>query len=470
MRKRNQAIPAAFTILVLIGILPSLGTARASAGETVLDAYILEALEKNLALRQQDFSYEKSVAELNEARGLFLPSLDIQGRYTRAEGGRSFEFPVGDIVNPIHDALNDLIGEPRFPTDVPNENISFLREKEHETKLEVIQPIFQPAVYYNYRLRANLTDIDRAARDQFKHDLVKEVKRAYFDYLRAVKLVELAERTQDLLEENLRVSRSLVENGKATRDVVYRAQSELSKIQQSRAGAEKGRYLTAAYFNFLLDRDLDRPIEIAPLPSEPEDPPLTLSQAVGRALRNRLEIVQVEKGVEAAGNAAKLARADYLPGLSFAFDYGFQGEEIRISDRDDFWTASLVLQWNLFDGLRKESRVKQATMERSRLSTRLEELKTTIELQVRDAHRSLVVAKQNIGTSTDAVISASRSFEIVNRKFQEGMAAQVEFIDARTAMTRSEINQVIAIYDYLISYAEFERVTALYPVQEDGGR
>ncbi|MGD9139902.1 MAG: TolC family protein [bacterium] len=450
---------AIFMLLVLVS--------RAAAAETVLDAYIRQALDSNLALRQQDFSYEKSVAELHEARGLFLPSLDILGRYTRAEGGRAFEFPVGDMVNPIHDALNQLTGEERFPTDVPNQNITFLREREHETKLEVIQPIFQPAVYYNYRLRANLKDVEKAARDQFKHDLVMEVRRAYFDYLGAAAFVDLAARTEDLLVENLRVSQSLFDNGQATRDVVYRAQAELSRVRQSRADAEKGEYLARAYFNFLLNRPQDEHIDSVTLPDELPDPPLTLSQAIDRALEKRLEVVQIEKGIEGAGNAVKLARTGYVPGLTFAFDYGFEGEDFRISGEDDFWTASLVLNWNLFDGLQREARVSRAQAEKNRLYTRKDEIEQQMELEVRDAHRSLVVAKQNVGTSADEVRSARQSFEIVSRKFEEGVASQVEFIDARTAMTRAETNEIVAVYNYLRSYAEFERVTALYPIPED---
>lgn len=440
---------------------------RASAHENPLDAYVREALESNLALKQQQFSYEKSVAELHEARGLFLPSLDILGRYTRADGGRSFEFPVGDMVNPIHDALNQLTGEERFPTDVPNENITFLREEEHETKIEVTQPIFQPAVYYNYRLKSNLRDVERAARDQFKHDLVMEVKRAYYDYLAAAAFSDLAARTEDLLIENLRVSQSLFDNGLATRDVVYRAQAELSRMRQSRADAERGEYLAGAYFNFLLNRPQDGHIDSMIPPDELPDPPLTLSQALDRALDNRLEMVQVAKGIEGAGNAIKLARTGYVPGLTFAFDYGFEGEEFRISGDDDFWTASLVLNWNLFDGLQREARVNQAQAERNRLYTRKDEIERQIELEVRNAHRSLTVAKQNVAASADEVRSSRRSFEIVSRKFEEGVAAHVEFIDARTAMTRAETNRIVAVYDYLRSYAEFERATALYSLPED---
>jgi outer membrane protein len=454
-----------FAVTAVIFVLLAFA-ARALAEDSVLDVYVRQALASNLALKQQEFSYEQSLADLSEARAGFFPSLDLLGRYTRAEGGRTFEFPVGDLVNPIHDALNALLGETRFPTNVPNEQIAFLREKEQETKLEVVQPIFQPAVYYNYRLRSNLADVDRAARDQFKHDLVKQVKAAYFDYLSAVKLVELAVRTEDLLKENLRVSESLFNNGKATMDVVYRARAELSKAQGSRADAEKAEYLARAYFNFLLNRPLDEHVDIMTVPADLPGPPLTLEEAVARALAHRLEIVQIDKGIEGAGNALKLARTGYYPGLSLAFDYGIQGEEYRFSDQDDFWTASLMLKWNLFDGLARDARIRRARAEKSRLSTQRAEVELRIELEVRNAHRSLVVAKQNVAAAVAQVTSARKSFDIVNRKFEEGMAAQVEFIDARTAMTRAEVNEIIAVYDYLRSYAELERVTALYPIPD----
>ncbi|MBN1561575.1 TolC family protein [candidate division KSB1 bacterium] len=63
------------------------------------DRYIQQALDSNLALQQADFSYQKSIAALREARGLFLPGVDIQARYSRADGGRLIEFPVGDMLN-----------------------------------------------------------------------------------------------------------------------------------------------------------------------------------------------------------------------------------------------------------------------------------------------------------------------------------------------------------------------------------
>ena len=65
--------------------------------------------------------------------------------------------------------------------------------------------------------------------------------------------------------------------------------------------------------------------------------------------------------------------------------------------------------------------------------------------------------------------SATKSFEIVNRKFREGVAAQIEFLDSRVTMTRAQVNFVVTTFDYHIRYAEFERVIGIYPYGVDRG-
>ena len=125
--------------------------------ENLLDKYIKIGLESNLALKQQGFSLEQSLQALKEARGLFFPSVTVQARYTRAGGGRQIDYPVGSIVNPIFSTLNEILGylgqQPKpFPM-IEDQIVPFLREKEHDTKIRLLQPLFQPAIYYNYALK-----------------------------------------------------------------------------------------------------------------------------------------------------------------------------------------------------------------------------------------------------------------------------------------------------------------------------
>jgi outer membrane protein TolC len=452
----------ALLAVVMIMVL----AAYAEGGSDVLDDYVNEALANNLGLTQQRQSLERTIAEKREARGLFLPSLGISSRYSRAGGGRSVDFPVGDLVNPIHEALNDLIGEPAFPADVENVSTPFLREEEHETKLTLTQPLVEPGILFNYRMRSDLARSERAAEERYMRDLVRDVKSAYFDYLTTVRIVEMYEETEVLVEENLRVSQSLFENGMATGDVVFRARAELSKIRQEKMEAERDRNLAGNRFNMLLGCELDRRIEVSDPRELPEPPTADFQEARRLARRSRPEMEQLRKAVDAAGDAVGIAASGYLPSVVFALDYGFQGEIYRFTGEDDFWMGSVLLRWNLFDGLSREARLAQARADRRRLEAGLAELEQAIELEVEKALDDMEVAGKSLSAAGDRLASATRSFEIVSRKYNEGMSPQIEYLDARTTMTQAEINLIVTRYRYHSAYAELERVLALYDIGE----
>ncbi len=456
---------AILMVMISAAIAAAGGSGAVNAG--ALESYVEEGLESNLALKQRDFSLEKSRATLREARGLFLPSVGFSARYSRAGGGRTVDFPVGDLMNPVYEALNQLLGEPAFPTDLPNVSTPFLLEEEQETKLVILQPIFQPQIYYNYKVNSNLVSAEEAGRAVFRQDLILEIKTAYFNYLKAVKFVELAEETEDLLKENLRVSQSLFENQKVTRDVVYRAQAELSELEQQKAEAVKGRVLAQSYFNFLLNRDLGAPVDVEIPHDLPADPDDDLARLQSHALGKRYEMAQLESGIEAAANGVKLSKSTYLPDLLFAFDYGYQGEDYRFGGEDDFWMGSLVLQWNLFSGLQRKARSDRARAEENRLKARLGELEQGIRLEVTEARENLFVAREAHEAALDRNESATKSFEIVDRKFREGVSPQIEFLDARVTMTRAQVNLIVTTFDYHIRRAEYERVVGIYTYEED---
>src|SRR5688572_12419457 len=87
--------------------------------QSLTEGYVAEALRSNLALRSETLEVEKATAALAEARARLLPEVSLQGRYTRAEGGRVFTLPFGTALNPVYSTLNSMLaaqGEPaRFP-------------------------------------------------------------------------------------------------------------------------------------------------------------------------------------------------------------------------------------------------------------------------------------------------------------------------------------------------------------------
>lgn len=433
----------------------------AFAQQSVLDSYVQQGLENNLGLQQKNFSLQKSMYALKEARGMFLPSVTIEARYSRADGGRLIEIPVGDLVNPIYSTLNQLlasVGQPApFPENIPNESVPFLREKEHDTKLRIVQPIFQPAIYYNYKIKSDLTKIKQAELEIYKQHLTADIKIAHFNYLKTVQVVSLLDKTKKLLNENLRVSEKLFQNGKATEEVVFRAQAELADLNQQITEAQKNNKLASAYFNFLLNRPFDSHILVDEEAARFEQT-VSLEASQSLALANRKEFMQLNNAIEIARGKGAIAKSAFLPGVSGVFDYGYQGEEYDLTKENDYWMASLVLQWNLFSGFKDRAQKKQADMEKNELEIQLTELENKIKLQVQESYDNLVVAQKSIESARKRLTSAEKSFDIVRKKYEQGMAPHIEYLNARTSMTGAAVNEIIVTYDLYIKHAEFERV------------
>ena len=453
---------------ILISILPLVGFAQ----ESPLNYYVTEGLKHNLALQQQQFSLEKSLEALKEARSLFFPTISLEARYSRAGGGRIIDFPVGDLINPIYRSLNDLFRmhgiTAGFPTNIPNERIPFLREEEQETKLRLIQPLFQPALIHNYKIKSSLNKATQAQVAAFKRSLIADIKTAYFNYLKTIKVMELLEETQALLDENLRISDKLVKNGQATEDVIFRARAEIADLKQKIAEAQKNNILASQYFNFLLNRELNTKIQtIEPTESSlAKNESMDIAAIVDHALRHRDEFLQLQNAITASSHQIKLAKSSLLPTVTAVVDYGIQGEKYRFGQDDDYWMASLILQWKLFDGFQARAKKAQAMMDKKKFEIQMIEMENRIRLQVREEYQALIAARLAETAALERKNSTHRSLDIIAKKYAQGTAPHIEFLDARTTYTNAAISHILACYDYQVQQTKLERAAALSDLEQ----
>ncbi len=438
--------------------------------QQILDQYISEALQSNIALQRQELSYAKSLEALKEAKANFLPSLSLNARYSVARGGRAFEIPIGDLMNPVYSNLN-LVNNlnqsttPDYPTfpeypQIENEQVNFLRETEQETYFRMVWPVLNTAILNNQKIQANLSEAEKLSVDIYKRELIKEVKTAYFNYAKAAAAVDLFENTMDLVAENLRASNSLFENHKVTKDAVYAAEAQLKSVEQQLAEAQKNEQVAAAYFNFLLNRDYSTSIEIAPI-EEKALAAWSLDEARRQAFRSREEFQQLNHFMSASQDQIKMNKDALLPDLNLVVDYGVQGTNYAINSDSDFAMGSLVMSWDLVDFKRKH-KVQKAQIAREEVAKQKEEAYQQIGLQVVSAFYELEASRKSIAAARAEVQSARQAFRLVDKKYRQAQANQVEFVDARTRLTNAEQNLIIAQYDYQVQIAEYERVTGTY--------
>ena len=440
----------ALTTLLLAGIFVHAGQAQEGTVH-VLEQYVNEALQSNLSLQQERNAYEQSLQTLAQSKALFVPSAGISATYSLAQGGRSISIPVGDLLNPVYATLNQLTDSQMFPP-IPNVSEQFLPNRFHETKLRVIQPLFNSDIWYNYKAQQQLVSVQEEKRLAYENELKGMVREAYFDYLQVTDAVRVYEGTLTLLDEQVRVTERFFAAQIVTKDAVYNAQLERSKMEAQLVDAQKNERLAKSYFNFLLNRELASEIltderftsEGNGLPSFSSD----LDALTDTALRSRSELAQLERAAEASNYLVKMNEANrILPNLSLIGDVGYQGFDYKFNGDQQFSMLIFSLQWDLFKGGARKSKYQSAVLQRSNLDTRQEELRRQIELQVMQAYEEAKTAAKNLETAETGLRAAENSFRITQARFDQHQVLPIEFQQSQNNYTNAQLGYSIARFN-----------------------
>jgi outer membrane protein TolC len=444
-------VGAAATVIGL-GATAVAGAQQPTTARQLLDGYVADALTANLALAQQSAALARATAGVREANGRFLPTVGLNARYSEFSGVVN----IGDFINPAYAALNQLVGESRFPTNV-NATLPFRQE----TKLELIQPLFNDALFGARAAARAQRDLAGATRTGAMRQLAADVQQAWLGYASTVRAVETLESTLPVLDENMRVSERLIGAGQATPDVLLRARAERSELLQQIEEARRQRDAARRGFNLLRNRDEDVPITLADDSTLLRVDSLSRGALLAHALTHREELAQAGSGISLARAQQRIASSAYLPNLALAASYGVQGDRYRFNSRNDVGLASLVMSWNAFNGGQDAARREQANATRTEAEYRRREAERAIALQVGNAYDAVQSARSTLTTASDRLASAERAFSFVQRRFAEGLATPVEFLSARTAFTSAAINQIITRFTFATRVVELERAAAL---------
>jgi len=448
------------TTASLLWLLPTQAATRSF--ESVVQQYIAQALDSNLGLQGQDLQVERSAAALDAAKARFWPELSLTARYSLAQGGRTLDFPIGQLINPAYQTLNQLLvaqGQPaRFGT-LPDQSIAFQREHEQDTRISLRQPLYQPAIPAAVAAQRELLSSEQYARVALARQLLRDVTIGYAGWLMALSNEQIVRSSSQLLDENLRVVNSLHANGRITQDQVLRAQAEQLAVQQQ-LGAVRGAVAQArSYLNFLMNRPLDTPLEQADAANAPDSTSKPELQLRDTALQNRAELAQLDALGKAADAQLRIARAALAPQLALGVDAGTQGEQYRLGSGYNFVSASLVLTWKFFDGGASRAAADEARIAGRRTAVARQATAQRVALEVQQAIDALAVARDALTTAAARQQAADAALRIAGLKRDEGSISQVEFLDARTAATAAHQGLNTTRFELLQRTAELDYAT-----------
>ena len=294
--------------------------------------------------------------------------------------------------------------------------------------------------------------------------VVQNVRQAYFNLLRARRLVRVADAALARSELNLRSARGFYEVGTKPKSDVTKAEVEVANARVDVIRARNLVRFNEATLANALGLEATVPIEIEDILTY-EPVTLDSAQLLAEALANRPELRQAQARLDAARAQLSGARARYLPDLAVNGSVGTASNDAIVSTDGvsgvsfgDTWSIVGQLTWNLFEGFFTQARVKetQALVETARANYDTVELQ--VRLEVEQAYIAVVEAGERFGATEKAVESAQENLRLSQGRYDAGVGTILDLTEAQLSVTNAEADSVRAVTDFRVGLAVLDRV------------
>jgi outer membrane protein TolC len=312
--------------------------------------------------------------------------------------------------------------------------------------------------------QANLSfDAAQSAFQWRRRNLIYQTNRTYFDLVRAMKQVEIA-------DGKLTQSKELYETARKKFDAGLIAEVEALRLQVAMASAESG--LSGALLNVerakddlrnLLGLDLNRDIAIR---TEIPYRPVTIDTArvfeIGQ--RRRADLLAARSRYRLQKTSFDQVKRGGYPKVEISAYYGLKGigEEFRdipeTFDRNR-WGVNMHLKLPVWDAGLSRAKTNAARTDLLNSQLNLEDQERKIVLDIRDAIRRIEEAKRRIDILSASVDVAKKSFEITQKRFDIGTATSKDLIDQQLALIEARTDNLNALIDYYLAIAALEQAT-----------
>ena len=311
---------------------------------------------------------------------------------------------------------------------------------------------------------ANVRVVQRQLDDR-RATVVLEASQAYYDALRAQRLLELTERQVADREQELDIARRRYEIAAVERVDVLAAESNLL---EARVNVLTSRRQTETQLRGLavamgLPPDAGRGTFLRDIGSLPDAGALEERAVVERVMTRDPEILQLEARQAAASAGLWGARSSYLPRITASVNWS-RGQQFgpdesffQFDPSDTGRSFSISASWTLFDGFQREQQTVQASSEKRQAEEELRRLRLEIERDVLGYLDEIAQLDETLALAERSFAIAEERLNMTRQMYQNGTIDFTALQQAVSQVTVAERQLIDLRYNYLIAWANLEQ-------------
>ena len=187
--------------------------------------------------------------------------------------------------------------------------------------------------------------------------------------------------------------------------------------------------------------------------------PSTLDEAIQSAYKARADFLSQMNQVRSAELERKAVSAERYPSVGMEVDYGLSG--VNPGSSHGTVDAAATLRIPIFQGGRVHGDTLRADASLARERQRVEDLRASIDQEVRDAYLDLDAAAQEVSVEKSAVTLATRNLEQSRDRFTSGVTDNIEVVQAQDALSTATDAYIASLYSYNLAKISLARSTGV---------
>ncbi|MFM8410960.1 MAG: TolC family protein, partial [Alphaproteobacteria bacterium] len=210
-----------------------------------------------------------------------------------------------------------------------------------------------------------------------------------------------------------------------------------------------------------LGREASRVPRVRPLNSQPIPTSLgaDVEALLARAVEQRPDLAARQAEVRAANAEVERARAEYMPTIGFAGNYGFDSWDYSLGSTNDIrtnqptWSTAFRVDWDVFRGFGRANAVREAKAASAQAQAALERERIDATAEVWTAYYDFQAARRKLEYAETLLASAKEAYEGTAKSYENGLADIVALLTAERDLATARATRVRARAELLTSAA-----------------
>ena len=301
------------------------------------------------------------------------------------------------------------------------------------------------------------------------HQIIKDVKTAYYDLSHIHRTTEVTQRNKNILENFVKIAETRYAVGEGIQQDVLKAHLEVSKMVDELIMLEQKKRALGAKLNALLNRPPETQVGI---PEEVifREFPFTIEELQKMASEMNPTLKVMKKMIESKEKAYALAKREYYPDFNFRFAYGQRDNGLEMKRRDTL-TGMMEINIPIFYKSKQDRKVAEIKADTQAIEAQYQAMKNEILFMITDMGSMIQRGERQLELYKTGIIpQASFQINSAMSAYRVGKADFMTLLDSQMTLYRYELEYHQALTEYGKNVASLEAATGKYFSQKEEGK